>query len=260
VPIWRTELNLGAPYQVTYESCVQGQTASPIYDQCTTATASFNVTGGGSMASQAFAGLWISSIIPCVTGATVQTPFLSYGILFGSGCSVNYPGSTLGITFTPSGAPAGGTYSYAQIVNSYNTIAMQGNITTGCNWTTGIDTNYPYKGTIGGTSPLQAEDDPNTELPTSPGYFQNFSFDATMFLLWTSNLTNSTPVPIGYQEWGVTGSAQQNASGAWVATTTIPPTPGPVGPFITSNASQMTDGHTTLQYGYPVWDSVTGCD
>jgi len=79
-----------------------------------------------------------------------------------------------------------------------------------------------------------------------------------MFLMWTSNLPNSITVPIGYQNWGFSGGAQQDITGAWLATTNG--TPGPIGGFVTSSGDQKTDGYTTLQYGYPIWSDVAMCN
>jgi hypothetical protein len=82
----------------------------------------------------------------------------------------------------------------------------------------------------------------------------NRSFNATMFLMWTSSLANSIPVPIGYQTWAFNGTAKQNVSGAWGAYTNG--TPGPIGNFTPSTGNQTTDGYTALEYGYPTWSTV----
>jgi hypothetical protein len=121
-----------------------------------------------------------------------------------------------------------------------------------CSTTQGIDTAYPYKGIITGTSPPQALDAPNAPLPS--GYVVNRSFNATMFLMWTSSLANSIPVPIGYQTWAFNGTGKQNTAGAWGAYTNG--TPGPVGNFTPSAGNQTTDGYTALGYGYPTWSTV----
>jgi hypothetical protein len=85
------------------------------------------------------------------------------------------------------------------------------------------------------------------------GYTVTRSFTATMFLLWTSSFPNSIPVPLGYQSWGFSGSAQQNATGAWIPTVGTQPVPGLIGGFVPSDSTQTTDGYTALQYGFPTW-------
>jgi hypothetical protein len=130
-----------------------------------------------------------------------------------------------------------------------NLAPTQGNTSSGCTYTQGIDWNYPYAGIIPGTSPPQALDGPGVALPS--GYVVNRSFNATMFLMWTSNLPNSIPVPIGYPTWGFSGGAQKDSSQNWSVTTNG--TPGPFGGFVSSTGSQTTDGYTTLQDGYPLW-------
>jgi hypothetical protein len=206
------------------------------------------------MANTPYKKLTIDQLIPCVDGKKPTgagpfptSPFLVYGDITGWGCIALYPGSTFGITFQPSGAPSGGTYSYMQLINSdtrtQNTIS--------CTSSQGIDGTYPYNGFIPGTNPPQAEDAPGLPLPS--GYIVSRSFNATMFLMWTSNVANSIPVPIGYQTWGFSGSAKQGFLKIWHEKTDEPPPPGPIGEFKPSKDNQQTDGYTGLQYGYPIW-------
>jgi hypothetical protein len=166
------------------------------------------------------------------------------------------------MVFTPSGAPSAGTYSYLQLINTYQTSSADGPILTGiCNYSQGIDRLYPYPGIIPYTSPPQAEDAPGDSL--EPGYVETISFNATMFLLWTSNLPNSITVPIGYQNWGFSGGASQDTSGTWQAITNLTPPnntpPGPTAAYTPSAASQTTDGNTALKYGYPIWSDPATC-
>jgi hypothetical protein len=250
----------GSPIPVTYQYCVIIKGANPIL-QCSLPTdANFNISGGGTIAINPYNGLTIDQLIPCVNGTTpatgTQAPFVVYGNITGWNCSALYPGSAFGMTFTPSGAPSGGTYSYVQLINSDNPTSTQGNASSGCTFSQGLDGNYPYAGIIPGTNPPQAEDAPGDGLIN--GWVETRTFNATMFLMWTSNLPNSITVPIGYQNWGFSGGAQQDITGAWLATTNG--TPGPIGGFVTSSGDQKTDGYTTLQYGYPIWSDVAMCN
>jgi len=75
------------------------------------------------------------------------------------------------------------------------------------------------------------------------------TFDATMYLLWTSNApnSNSIPVPIGYQAWQFQASTINPGAPA-IQAWTVPVTQahGPVGGFKPADPSQPF-------YGYPTW-------
>ena len=239
---------------LTYTYCISGQTT------CPAATASFAVSGGGNMASNPFNFLTIDQLVPCVngvvpTGGGTATPYVAYGNLVGYSCLVTYPPSIFGISFTPSGAPAGGTYSYVQLINSDDPWSTMGSTKNGCTYTIGLDLAYPYKGIIPGTNPPQAEDAPNDSL--TPGYVETRTFNASMFLLWTPSGSGSIAVPIGYQTWGSTGGAQQE-DGTWVASIGEP-APGPIGAFVQSSDETQT-GPPALDYGYPVWSGPATCN
>lgn len=215
------------------------------------------------MTNQPYKKLTIDELIPCVNGhkPTGSGPFptkptLVYGNIIGYNCSAVTPGSTYGITFTPSGGPSGGTFSYAQIIDKNEAWATEGNKKTGCDFTQGLDQFYPYQGFIPGTTPLQAQDDPGVIL--TQGTEETRTFKATMFLMWTSNVANSITVPIGYQTWGFKGSAKQGFLNIWKAKTEG--TPGPVGDFVPSDGSQTSDGDTPLELGFPIWSGPSECN
>ncbi len=241
----------GSAIPVTYQYCVDIQGASPVLQCSLPANAAFNVTGGGTMFNTPYSYLTIDQLIPCVSGLPPANggdaaPFMTYGNLIGPACQPIYPPSIFGITFTPSDAPSSGTYTYVQLINSDTRTLNAIN----CRFRIGVDKTYPYAGILPNTNPPQAIDAPGNPLPDN--YTITRSFNATMFLLWTSNLPNSVAVPIGYQNWGFSGTAQQNSTEAWTATTNG--TPGPIGGFVLSSvADQTTDGYTTLQNGYPLW-------
>ncbi len=119
-------------------------------------------------------------------------------------------------------------------------------------WTVGLDTKYPY-----GSPP--DEDSPGVGSLLPPDTTQTLAFDTNMFLMWQSNTANSIPVPLGYQTWAVSGSANCTSScgsaSNWTATTQG--TPGPVGSFTASSASQTKVGNNTLQSGYPTWTGIS---
>jgi len=222
----------------------------------TATTATFGVTGAGSAAPHPYTKVTIDSLQPC-GGGTLE-PVMVYGNITGTVCVANN-GGTWGIYFVPSGAPSGGTYSYVQLLNTDTTTYTPA---TGsamvCPTSQGVDTSYPYKGIIPSTNPPQALDAPGVPLPSQSYPTVNRSFTATMFLLWTSSLANSITVPLGYQSWGFNGTAKCTTScgtvSNWAATTNG--TPGTIGSFTTSTASQTSDGYTTLKDGYPQWSTV----
>ncbi len=242
---------------VTYQYCVDTPSQDDLCPSSSApAKATFNVSGGGTMANNPYKQLTIDQLIPCVNGLPpasggTKEPYVVYGNTEGYGCSATVPGSTFGITFTPSGAPSGGTYSYVQLINSDDPMSVDGNSSYVCTHNAGLDTAYPYTGLVPGKNPPQAEDAPNDELVS--GYVETRTFNATMFLMWTPKAANGAatiPVPIGYQTWGFSGGASQNAKGTWVATTNGKP--GPQGSFTPSN-NQTQTGPPQIQNGYPIW-------
>jgi hypothetical protein len=181
-----------------------------------------------------------------------------YGNITGTICLAN-AGGTWGISFVPSGAPAGGNYSYIQLINSDTiTYTKTGGSVYTCTHNQAIDQAYPYRGIIPNTVPPQALDAPGVGLPSTYNTV-NRSFNATMFLMWTSALANSIPVTIGFQTWTFNGTANCTTScgsiSNWTATTNG--SPGPTGTFTQSNGTQTTDGYSALVDGYPIWSGVS---
>ena len=254
----------GTAIPVTYKYCVKilfTQGADPVKQCSLPANASFTVTGGGTISNIPFGALTYEQLIPCLGNVrpplgSPTAPFVVYGNTTGWNCAALYPGSTYGISFQPSGAPSGGTYSYVQLINKDNPTSSDATSSSGCAYSQGVDKTYPYQAIIPFTDPPQAEDAPADDL--IPGYVETRTFNATMFLLWTPPGSGSIPVPLGYQSWGFSGGASQDITGAWSATTNGKP--GPVGGFVPSDGSQTTDGYTTLQYGYPIWSGLALCN
>ena len=238
----------GNSLNMTYQYSISGggsSVNSPV------ATATFNVAGpsGGTMTSTPYSHLTIASLSSCVrNGQTVPAgPWLVYGSLTGD--CLNQSGSP-GISFgTPTGYSnsSGGSFLVVQLVASD---ALTGSFSA---THSGLDFSYPYPG-----SPPPTNDAPLTQLlPTYTTLSR--SFDATMFLMWQSASTPSIPVPLGYQRWSFSGSANCNVScgsaSNWTATTNG--TPGLVGGFTASNASQTSVGTLILLDGYPTWTGTS---
>ncbi len=241
-------------WPLTYAYCVSGQTT------CPNAAATFSVTGptGGTMS--------FTPVSPAVTIANLTTcidsrgntwpggPWMSFATgVTGSACPgrANYP--AFGINFNePTGYEndSDGSYELVQLIASDTTTGESIPPSVA-----GLDTDFPY-----GIPPTS--DSPKVYLqPTATSVSRTFS--ANMFLMWQSNTTGSIPVPLGYQNWGFSGTATCSAScdtaANWTATNTPGTTPGPVGDFVRSSPSQTqtNDGKNILAYGYPTWTSIS---
>jgi len=246
-------------FQVTYTSCIESQTASPALYECPTATATFEVSGPNG--PNATGTMTFSPFSPSVSIADLDSCTDSNGVFWRAGpylaYAQNYSGTpcpgqgfmeTFGISFnSPTGYQntSGGNFVLVQLIGS--------DVVTGgcCTQPAGLDTKYPY-----GLPP--SNDNPITYLPPT---ITNASrtFTANMFLMWQSTTTGSIPVPVGYQNWGFSGTAicKANCGSAsnWTATNTPGTTPGPVGNFVTSDPSQTqtNDKNNVLVDGYPTW-------
>ena len=228
--------------------------------QSPTAQATFNVTGptGGTMTNSAYSQVTIANLASCVVGGQnfPAAPWLAYGNITGSCASIS---GTYGIVFnSPTGYSnaSGGSFSLVQLISS-NSLSGSYNHT----FTANLDPiGYPY-----GTG-LPSNDSPIAQLLSTYTTLTR-SFNANMFLMWTppaatgcSNGSACTiPVPLGYQTWAFSGSANCStgcgSAANWTATTNG--TPGPVGNFAASLPSQTAAGNNILVYGIPTWTGVS---
>ncbi len=131
--------------------------------------------------------------------------------------------SNVGIVFNASATPPSGysnNFIWAQLITA-DTIAITGTPNVICHQTTnpqntpgtGLDSDYPY-----GTG-ASVNDNPDFPLQTSYGSqvtnvteVNDNPFSATMYLLWSSGLANSIPVPLGSVSWQWSGDATYNSS------------------------------------------------
>lgn len=218
----------GQSMAVPYSYCMSNQKCS------TPVQTTFSVTGpsGGKMTFTT-SKVTISTLTDCTTGAKVK--WLAFGIISGTTCA---PTGTPGITFTGSvkQQPAGGgNLSWVQLVTN-NQITVNG---TGYNCGTGLDNFYPLP------PPLPPTDSPSSGLAGTDTE-DTRTFSASMYLLWTSSVASSIPVPIGYVSWGYFGDAVQNMTKhTWSLKSSNKTTPV----FYSSLPSQPFDG-------YPTWNTV----
>jgi hypothetical protein len=140
-------------------------------------------------------------------------PQLVYGNVTGPTppCTGTYAG-TPGVDFSngSGAAPSGGSFNFVQViaVDTRSYTSPSGAVTT-CTSTGGLDTTYPYPvNNIG-----HATDAPAFPLPSTYASASR-TFNATMYLTWTSNLAQSIAVPLVYQSWVFSDSASQ-ANSVW---------------------------------------------
>ncbi|MGD0938206.1 MAG: hypothetical protein ABR905_00755, partial [Terracidiphilus sp.] len=239
------------PIQVKYKYCA---TIPGAGNQCSeSARAAFKVTGptGGEMKVMAYNRVQIGNFGPCVIKgmtypATVQ---LVYGSLTKGTC-LSRTGGLPGITFYPPtgySSDSDGLYTLIQLINS--------DVTSGDyneSFVDLLDTSDPYAAFLG-----QINDSPSVIL--HPGY-RNIqrTMTATSFLMWQPP-PPSIPVPLGYQQWTFSGSANCESScdlaTQWTAHTNLPT--GKLGGFKKSEPSQTSVDNVTLQYGILTWNGAT---
>ncbi len=197
---------------ITYEYCVN---IPGVGNQCSTANAAFIVTGPGDaqMTTDAYGYLNIDMLIdksPCLPTSEDKDPYLQYGNLNGYNKDV-CPGDLTGdpgIVFTPPSTSSTGQYSFVQIVNKDTVKYTEGKIgSLSCPTNSGLDGVYPYPPWSDG----RVADAPNVRLEQ---FYSRVSrnFTATMYLLWTSSIPNSIPVPIGSQKWQIAEASTTNSS------------------------------------------------
>ena len=240
----------GKKIPATYTYCAQisgSQYCSPA------ASAAFTVTGPPNLAMSGMGfsgGLtiqdWTQVNAACITPG-IYLVYGNIGITYSGGkCSFS---NTAGMTFEPSGSSTGGTFFYVQAVTGGST---SGSINCTNTPTPGLDTEYPYPFFKTGTS--DAVDSPATPVNTS-GASVSRSEQFAMYLMWTSSIASSIPVPIGFEDWGFSGSASCksscNAATSWKAATIASAT-GTTGGYQKSAASQP-------NYGYPTWSGLVDC-
>lgn len=174
------------------------------------------------------------------------------GVVTGTACPGGKVITAAGVTFNnPTGylnssggsLPSGG-FSLLQLIGT--------DVTSAANYAPGLDTRYPYPGGI------PTNDSPSVYLPSNTSTMFR-TFTANMFLMWTSSISGSIAVPLGYQQWGFSGTANCNSNcgtwSNWTVANVAGTTPGPVGAFVTSSPSQQltNDGNNILVDGYPTW-------
>jgi len=165
--------------------------------------------------------------------------------------NVNVTGTTLQLGVPPKGAvftgsvktqPNGGSFLWVQLIQNETAVVtpITGNVVT-CSAGTGLDNVYPY------SAGNPTDDNPNLGLQAQYKE-ETDTFAAQMYLMWSSGLSGSIPVPLGSVAWNWSGDAVQNLTKHTWSEKTGTGTKG-AGSFQPSLVSQPSEG-------YPTWTSV----
>jgi len=243
---------------VTYRYCVD---IPGVGNQCSTATASFDLTGPGDaqMTTEPYDRLNVDMIVdkpPCLDTPDDSDPYLYYANASGSDapCPIAVIGNPSGIKFTQP-ASSNGTYSFVQLITSGNkTTYISGNSKGAYITTPGLDGKYPYPPLNPGDE--YVSDSPDVPLVDTTIYSQiSRTFSANMFLMWKSSKTGAIPVPIGSQKWYFKASTKNSgypSSQEWTQ---------PVTDYAGKDGDPVDYIKTAPRqqpYGYPIWKSLAG--
>jgi hypothetical protein len=221
----------GTSIPVTYQYCADipyvGKQCSPI------ATAEFNVNGPNSVNLYTCGGN--------VTGCSQYGPLGSVAITPGPKLSLGNTSTNIGIVFNASydASSPPGTFSFVQLIGNYTTTySYKSGRSCSYDFGSGLDNSNPYPP----DSDTIADDNPDTTLYANDTEVKA-NMTATMYLLWTSSVSGSIPVPLGYVDWSWFGDAVRDES---TKTWSIKPDSGSQG-----NAGSYQSNST-----YPSWDNV----
>ncbi len=248
---------------VTYAYCVNipGLSAAQVASNlnCSlTANASFNLSGPGDeqMNVDAYDDLnidWLIDKNACLPILDDKDPYMEYGNISGQElpCTGGITGNPVGITFTTP-TPSSGAYSFVQLITKDTTTYAQGNKgTLSCPTVPGLDGQYPYP--LYDPDDNQTWDNPAVKLELIDSKVSR-TFNASMYLLWTSSKTGSIPVPIGSQTWiiaqGSTTNTGYPTSQSWT---------DPVWNAVGKDGDPVDYVKTAPSqspYGYPTWTGL----
>lgn len=159
-----------------------------------------------------------------------------------------------GITFSATVNLSPGNSGQTEWVQVIRTNTVSGTSVSGQPFTTnigtGLDNILPYN--FGEPDSLDApitatNDSPDSSLDVDFASFTK-AFDARMYLMWTSQIPDSIPVPLGYVEWAVSGTANANDLNTppWSLTSFVP----------TQKSSHVSEDNGTKTHGLPTWSHL----
>lgn len=193
---------------------------------------------------------WLYDKNACLPILGDADPYLEYGNISGykPPCLGATTGNPFGITFTMP-TPPSGAYSFAQLITEDTITYTQGKLgTLTCPTIPGLDGQYPYP--LYDPDNNQTWDHPDLKLEQFDSEISR-TFNATMYLLWTSSKTGSIPVPISSQGWLFTEASTTNrgfpTSQSWT---------NPVWNAVGTDGNPVdyvTTAPSRSPYGYPTW-------
>jgi hypothetical protein len=204
-------------FTMTYQYTLTNGETSPL----STATFKVATPSGGKMTTTHVGKVSIQTIN--------GSPHLQFGTV---------SASNAGVLFTPSATPPSGysnTFVWVQLI-SQDSITANGKP---CAENTGLDNVYPYP-PVQGTN--TAGDSPAVGLLSTDTSVSR-TFKAQMYLMWSPNISNSIPVPIGSTTWNFSGTATNSGTPTnpkWGATGS-----GSAGTFVASSKYAAWTTHTT---------------
>jgi hypothetical protein len=170
---------------------------------------------------------------------------MATGLYTGFGNS-SPPSLNLGILFNEYGSPGSGSFQWVQLIRSDDIKYTTTNRSMlDCPASPGLDGRYPYAPDPSDpyASDATANDSPGASIDSTVTAVTS-DFSAQMYLMWTSNLPNSIPVPLGSVKWRFVESSKGDKSDPYGWTT----------PTV---ALALHSEFSTNFSDYPKWDSLT---
>ncbi len=244
---------------LTYQYCVNipGLSADEIANglNCSrVAKATFNVSGPTATIVPTTTAWHVSRPIP-VCNSTGKEQMLTFGKLDSkTSTTCNLIVDTPGITFNATVNTLSGSSGQTEWIQVISANTVTGSTVFGTPFTTnggtGLDSSLPYNfqypDPVDATT-TETDDSPNDGLGVDDANLTR-TFAAKMYLMWTSEISGSIPVPLGYVKWVISGTAVANETSTppWSLASSTP----------TSKNFHISQDTGTKTHGLPTWSSL----
>jgi hypothetical protein len=243
---------------LTYQYCVNipGLSADDIANglNCSlVAKATFNVSGPTATIVPTTTPWHVSRPIP-VCNSTGKEQMLIFGKLDPkTSTTCNNVIATSGITFNATVNTLPGSSGQTEWIHVISANEITGDSVLGMpflvNIGTGLDNFLPYNDypdPVDATT-TTASDSPDNDLGIDNASVTR-TFTAKMYLMWTSQISGSIPVPLGYVKWEISGTAAANETNTppWSLTSSAP----------TKRNFHISQDTGTKTHGLPTWSSL----
>lgn len=244
---------------LTYQYCVNIPGLSPEniangLNCSLVAKATFNVSGPTATIVPKTTTWHVSRPIP-VCSSTEKEQMLTFGALDQQASTTcNLIVDKSGITFNATVNTVSGSSGQTEWIQVISTNTAAGSTVFGTpfstNGGTGLDNSLPYN--INNPDPVDAtstttNDSPNDGLGVDDANLTR-TFTAKMYLIWTSQISDSIPVPLGYVTWEISGTATANETNTppWSLTSSAP----------TKKNFHVSKDNDTKTHGLPTWSNL----